>query len=233
MPAAARSIPRMMFPPPTTIASSMPDRWTSAISSASDSMRSWSMPNSRSPESASPESFSSARLKAVAGALAGVGLAVTRLLCHGEALELEHLELRLVEHLADPSARVVDPRLLLEHDLREPLLDPAFDDLLADLLGLRLHVGLLREDVALGVDLCPGDVRSARVQGPGGGNVHCQPIGLVTVAASVHQHPQLVRRRMDVGGEDVPVLTLVADGVADDDVLAQLGDQLGALLFEL
>src|SRR2546429_5963561 len=124
MPAAARSIPRMMFPPPTTIASSRP-RCTSAISSASDSIRSWSMPKSRSPESASPDSFRRTRLKPGAGA--GVGCALTRLLRHGEALEIDHLELRLVEHVADAPVHVVDPRLLLEHDLLQPLLDPALD----------------------------------------------------------------------------------------------------------
>src|SRR5207302_5853314 len=130
---------------------------TSAISSASDSIRSWSMPKSRSPESASPESFRSTRLKPGAGT--GVGCALTRLLCHGEALELDHLELRLVEHVSDPSVRIVDSRLLLEHDLLQPLLDPALDDLLAHLLGLLLDVGLLGEDLALGVHLGLGHVR--------------------------------------------------------------------------
>src|SRR5438132_1184914 len=121
MPAAARSMPRMMLPPPTTIASSTPDSWTPAISSASDSIRSWSIPNSRSPESASPESFSRTRSKLV------------------------------------PAA----------------------------------------------------------------------------VAAGMHEHAQLVRRRVDVGAEHVAVVAFVADGVANDDVLAQLGDDLCALLLEL
>src|SRR5712691_2863416 len=227
MPAAALSMPRMMFPPPITIASSMPDPWTSAISSASDSIRSWSMPKSRSPESASPESLSSTRLKLVPETGAGVGLAVTRLLCHGEALELDHLELRLVEHVAHAAVRVVDPRLLLEHDLLEPLLDPALDDLLAHLRGLLLDVGLLGEDLALGVDLGRGHVATAGVQRPRGGDVHRQAVGLVPVAAGVHEHPELVGRRMDVGAQHVPVSSLVADGVADDDVLAELGDELG------
>src|SRR5690349_12892055 len=141
MPAAARSIPRITFPPPTTIASSTPERWTSASSSESDSMRSWSMPKSCSPESASPESFSRTRWNRVPAG-AGVGLAAMRaLVCHGEALELDHLEPRLVEDLADALARVVDPELVVEHDLGEPFLDPALDDLLAHLLGLLLDVG--------------------------------------------------------------------------------------------
>src|SRR5438093_5305122 len=167
MPAAARSMPRMMFPPPTTIESSTPERRTSAISSASDSIRSWSIPKSWSPESASPESLSRTRWKLRAGAGAGVGLAAMQaLLCHGEALELDHLEPDLVEHLADALARLVDPRLLLEHDLGEPLLDPTVDDLFAHLLRLLLDVGLLGEDVLLGRELGLGHIGAARVQWP-------------------------------------------------------------------
>src|SRR5579864_5411696 len=122
MPAAARSMPRMMFPPPTTIESSMPVWWTPTSSSESDSIRSWSMPKSRSPESASPESLSRTRFGPGAGT--GAGLAVTLLLCHGQAPEFEHLELRLGKHVADGAARVVNPGLVLEHDLLEPLPDP-------------------------------------------------------------------------------------------------------------
>src|SRR5579872_3250754 len=164
MPAAARSMPRMMFPPPTTIASSTPVPWTAAISSASESIRSWSMPKSWSPESASPDSFR--RTRSNFAAATGVGCVLTRLLCHGEALELDHLEPRLAEHVADLAVRVVDPRLLFEHDLLEPLLDPAVDDLAADLLRLLLDVRLLLEDVPLRRDLGLRHVRPADVQRP-------------------------------------------------------------------
>ena len=50
-----------MFPPPTTIATSTPRRWTAATSFAIASTRSGSVPYSRLPISASPESFSSTR----------------------------------------------------------------------------------------------------------------------------------------------------------------------------
>src|SRR5579859_4609644 len=137
-------MPRMMFPPPTTIASSTPDTWTAAISSASESIRSWSIPKSCSPDSASPDSFSRTRWNFAAGT--GDGCALTRLLCHGEALELDHLEPCLAQHVADAAARVVDPGLLLEDDVLEPLPNPALHDLVPHLLGLVLEVGLLGED---------------------------------------------------------------------------------------
>src|SRR5579859_422167 len=226
-------MPRMMFPPPTTIASSTPDTWTSASSSASESIRSWSMPKSCSPESASPDSFSRTRWN-LAPAGAGVGLAaMTGLLCHGEALELDHVEPCLAQHVADAAARVVDPGLILEHDLLEPLPDPAFHDLVAHLLRLVLDVGLLGEDLLLGVDLRFGHVGPAYVQRPRRCDVHREPVGLVAVAAGVDEHPQLVCRRMDIGAEDVAVGRLVADRVADDDVLPELGDELDTLALEL
>src|SRR5947209_4918099 len=199
-------MPRMMFPPPTTIASSTPDTCTAAISSASESIRSWSMPKSCSPESASPDSFSKTRWNfAPAGAGVGLAAAMSRLLCHGEALELDHVEPRLAQHVADAAARVVDPGLVLENDLLEPLPDPALDDLVPHLLGLVLDVRLLGEDLLLGVDLCLRHVRPAHVERPRGGDVHREAVGLVAVAAGVHEHPELVGRRMDVGAEDVAV----------------------------
>src|SRR5579859_7581071 len=226
-------MPRMMFPPPTTIASSTPEMWTSAISSASESMRSWSMPKSCSPESASPDSLSRTRWN-LAPAGAGVGLAaMSGLLCHGEALELDHVEPRLAQHVADAAARVVDPGLLLEDDLLEPLPDPALHDLLAHLLGLVLDVGLLGEDLLLRVDLRLRHVGPAHVQRPRRGDVHREPVGLIAVAAGVYEHTQLVGRRMDVGAEDVTVGRLVAHRVADDDVLPELGDEVHALFLEL
>src|SRR6476469_9304608 len=234
MPAAARSMPRMMFPPPTTIASSTPVRCTSASSSASGSICSWSMPKSFFPDSASPDSLSRTRWNFATAFAAGVGLAAMRaLLCHGEALELDYLEPRLVEHVAHTLARLVDPGLLLEDDLLEPLLDPTLDDLLAHLLGLLLDVRLLGEDLTLGVDLRLGHGGAADVQRPGRGDVHGQAVRLVSVTAGVHEDAELVGRRVHVGGQDVAVGRFVADGVADDDVLTQLADELGPLVLEL
>src|SRR6476660_3064271 len=128
-------MPRTMLPAPITSAISSPPFWTSTLSSASPSIVSGSIPWSRSPISASPESFSRTRSN---GAVLGSGVAalVTRLLCQGEAAELNHLEPRLLERGADLLAGLVDPLLVLEHAVGEPLLDPSLDDLAADLLRL-------------------------------------------------------------------------------------------------
>src|SRR5262249_47711739 len=122
MPAAARSLPRMMFPPPRTIAGSVVVLCTSASSSASESICSWSMPKSFVPDSASPDSLSRTRWNFATASAAGVGLAAMRaLLCHGEALELDHLEPGLVAYVAYALARLVAPGLLFENDLLDPL----------------------------------------------------------------------------------------------------------------
>ena len=61
MPCVAAETPRMMFPPPMTMATSTPRRATSAISSARRSTTAGSMPKDWLPRSASPESFSRTR----------------------------------------------------------------------------------------------------------------------------------------------------------------------------
>ena len=53
-------------------------------------------------------------------------------------------------------------------------------------------------------------------------DVHRQRPGDVGVAAPWIEHADLVRRRVDVAGEDVALGGLEADGAANDDVLAEL-----------
>ena len=112
-----------------------------------------------------------------------------------------------------------------EHDVgEERLLQQALDDLLAHLLGLRLAVRLLRVDLALGSDLVlPEPRRGASSAAPA--NEMCIAIRRASVgvsAAHAHEHPDLVRRRVDVLGEQLASLGLDARGAADLDVLAEL-----------
>ena len=109
-------MPRMMFPPPTTIASSTPRCWTPTISSAIAATRAGSRPCSRSPISASPESFRRTRRETGRSAVLSAGTAsVLVTLAELEPLELEHLGAFLAERLADRLCLVVDPDLLGEH----------------------------------------------------------------------------------------------------------------------
>src|SRR4029450_11173272 len=94
-----------------------------------------SIPWSRSPISASPESFRRTRRN---GAVrwSGVAALVTRLLCQGEAAEPRPPEARLLECGADLLAAVVDPLLLVQDEIGQPLVDPSLDDLGLDLIRL-------------------------------------------------------------------------------------------------
>src|SRR5438270_235721 len=114
------------------------------VSPATASIVGRSIPYSRSPISASPESFSRTRLKASwppFGAADGSDCWVATSAGEREALELEHLCAFGREGVADGRGRVVDPRLLGQH-LRgeEALPEHPLDDLVARLLGLRLHL---------------------------------------------------------------------------------------------
>src|SRR4051794_17495505 len=214
-------MPRTMFPAPITSAISRPPLWASTISWARPSIVSGSTPWSRSPISASPESFRRTRPNgAVLGS--GVGALVTCLLCQCEAAELKHLEPGLLERCADLLAGLVDPLLAFEHEVGEPLLDPALDDLAAHVLRLRLEVGLLQQDLALGVDLRFGHLGPCLVERRGERDVHRQRPGGLGVALAVDQHPDLLRGRVNVAGEDLALLRLEPSRVAHDDVLPQL-----------
>src|SRR3954452_14876357 len=138
MPASAASMPRTMLPAPITRATSSPPSCTSTISRARESTVPWSTPYDFEPIRASPESFRRTRRK---GGLCGSGVALaTRLLCQSEAPELDDLEAGFLQRLADLLARVVDPLLLGEHAVGEPLLDAAFDHLRLHLVRLALEV---------------------------------------------------------------------------------------------
>src|SRR5262245_8733594 len=219
MPSAARSMPRMLLPPPTTRAISTPARCTDTISPASDSMCSWSMPNSRSPLSASPESLSKTRENAASET--GWGSALMALLCQGEARELDDLEAGLPENVPDALVGVVDPRLLGEHVALEPLVEPALHDLLADLLGLVGHGLLLREDLTLGIGLRLRDGVARHVDRGSRSDVHGHLVRKVGRALRVQEHAELVRGRVDVRGKDLVLGAFVARGADDGDVLAE------------
>src|SRR5690242_18815676 len=182
-------MPRMMLPAPMTRAISSPPAWASTISCASASSRSGSTPWSRSPSSASPESFSRTRWNS-AGLGSGVALA-TRLLCQREPAELDHFEPALFQGLADLLAGLVDPLLILEHEVGQPLLQAALDDLSSNVLRLRLDVGLLEQDLAFGVDLGLGDLGPRLVERRGERDVHRQRPGDVCVALAVDEHSDL------------------------------------------
>src|SRR6478735_8870608 len=153
----------------------------------------------------------------------------------GEALELEHLSACVSEHLADGLRAVVDP-LLLGEDVRpeEALVEHPFDDLLTRLLRLLLHLVGVGEDLALGRDGVLGDVLPGDPLRARGCDVHRELAPeVVAAAAYVHDHAELVRRRVRVGGDAAAVDCLEAGGSGDSDVLAQLRGQLDAFLFEL
>src|SRR4051812_7390974 len=123
-----------MLPPPTTSASSTPERRTSAISAAICSTVSGSIPYSCLPISASPESFSRTRRNTLrpgtGDALCLVSTLAIRELSQSEPLELDHLEPGLLQRLADGLVRVVDPLLVDERRVGVPLVQPPLDDLL-------------------------------------------------------------------------------------------------------
>src|SRR5512143_2905400 len=136
MPCVSAETPRMMFPPPMTIATSTPRRATSAISSARRSTTDGSIPKDWLPRRASPESFS--RIRRYRGATgspahrgdSGRELPATRTLldafAHLEAHEADHgsvLARALGDDLGDLLAVVLGERLVEEHDLSVPLPD--------------------------------------------------------------------------------------------------------------
>src|SRR5215207_177411 len=214
-----------MFPAPTTIAISTPCSWSSAISVAICSTSCRSSPYSLSPIRASPDSFSRMRRKA------GLPLCLPG---KGVTLVLENFELMLLERLGDGLARVVDP-LLVGQDCpaEEPLREHPLDDLLAMLLGAGLHLGQLLQDLELGRKVLLGDLVAVGVQRRREGNVHCKQPCDLGGPLGPHEDADLVRRRMDVGGEDlVVVLLLEPRRAANDDVLADPADGLLPLLLE-
>src|SRR5688500_7051475 len=160
-----------MLPPPTTTATSTP-RWCTRLTvRAIACRRSGSTPYSSPPSSASPDSFSSTRRKAGFPLLSTTW---TGRICECAGCLLADREPReppdhhvlpgaggdVGSQLLDRAALVlvrVHVDLLQEHDLLEPLAQPAFGDLLAHLGRLGV-VGLRLEDGLLAVALVTGHV---------------------------------------------------------------------------
>src|SRR5918911_786716 len=148
-----------------TIATSTPRSRTSRISAAIASTVGRSMPYSRSPISASPDSFRRMRWKAGSGT-------------QTEALELEHLGALFGEGLGHGLRLVVDPGLVEEDAAalrEETLVHHSVDDLLARLLGLRLHLVRSRVDLALGGHDLLGHVLAGDPARLRPGDVHGEP----------------------------------------------------------
>src|SRR5215217_8871928 len=230
-----------MLPPPTTIASSRPSLCTSTISRAIRSTVFGSVPYSWSPISASPESFRRTRRNAGAApegdrssSCWGV---VTPLFCDREAVERDDTRSRLGDRLTRRLRRVVDPRLLGQHSARlsreEALAEHALDDLLLRLLRLALELVGVEVDLPLGLDRLGRHVLLRQPLGRGERDVHGELTGeLLAATLELDDHADLVRRRMGVGVDDLPRAGLVALGTDDDDVLAELGADVDAVLLE-
>src|SRR5262249_43627419 len=117
-----------------------------------------------------------------------------------EQLELEHFGARFLERPTDRRRRVVDP-LLVDEDVRaeEALVEHAVDNLLARLLGLRLHLVRVEIDLALRLDDLLGHVLAADPARPQRDDLHAELAAeIVITSAHVHERTELVRRRMRV-----------------------------------
>src|SRR5919198_1117244 len=154
----------------------------------------------------------------------------------GEALELEHLGALLREGLGHGLRLVVDPGLVEEDAAalrEEALVHHPVDDLLARLLGLRLHLVRARVDLALGGHDVFGHVLARDPARLRPRDVHGEPAAEVgRAAADVYDRADLVRGWVDVGGDRRAVDRDEVRGAGDRDVLAQLRDELDALVLE-
>src|SRR5215213_6575210 len=232
-----------MFPAPTTMPISTPCSRTAATSAAIRWIVPRSSPYGRSPIRASPESFSSTRRKAGVPTRSGARASSARTLtatslAERVADELDHVGAFALERLADREAGVVDPRLLQEDAARirgeEALVQHALDDLVTGLLGLTLELVGAEQELALGLDEVGPDVLAANPRRRRGGDVHRQPAGrLLGAAANPDQHADLVRRRVRVAPDRLALATLEPLRTRNDDVLAQLRHERGALVLEL
>src|SRR3954454_5114102 len=229
-----------MFPAPITIATSTPVSWTPAISRASASTVGRSSPYSRSPMSDSPDTLRSTRLNATrCSCSASTGTpAVTRSVSQGDALERNDLGACLGEHLLDGLRRLAAPGLVDQHAsgrLREePLREHPLDDLLLGLLRLALELRGVEVDLLLGLDLVGRDLVARECRGSAEGDVHRELArDLLVVALQLDEDADLLRRRVDVGIQDLARLALEAGHVADDHVLAELRHELDAVGLEI
>src|SRR5690606_14562442 len=193
-----------------------------------------------------PRTKKAAVSRGLAGTAAGGGLRQAGLLHHfggvvldhlldaladGQALEADHFGAGGLEHGLDLLVGVEHVVLAVERDLVDDLGDLAADDLLQDVGGLGLvlvgHLGQL--DLLFLGDELGRDVGSLDVRRVHGRDVHRQAAGQLLVAAlDLDQHADAAA--VDVGRDVVGAVD--AGHAADLHVLADLGDQLGAGLFD-
>src|SRR5438067_8574586 len=227
-----------MLPAPTTTAVSTPSRWTLTISCATASIVARSIPYSRSPMSDSPDSFKRMRRNtgrtSARATTTSSGLMLTSA-AQLEPLELEHLRPFVAECLLDLLRGVMDPLLVRQHvGAEESLVQHALDDLLARLLGLRLHLVRAEVDLPLLCDRFFGNVVATDPAGLHRCDVHRDLAAeLLGSASELQEDADLVSRRVGVRGDARAVDGLEARRARDDDVLAEARRKLNAFLFEL
>src|SRR5215207_123893 len=204
-----------MLPAPTTTQISTPRACTCAIWRAIAWIRSGSAPYSWLPSSASPDSLIRTRWNAGAAPAAcavGAGAAAgSGSVANGEPREaadhdvLARLGGERGTDLLDRAAFVllaVDVRLLEQHDLLEPGVDLALDDVRADVV--RLVGELLLGDARLALDLVRRNAvlvdRNRRGSGDVQGEIACEGHEVlvardeVGLAVDLHQHADLAVR---------------------------------------
>src|ERR671920_1699343 len=182
--ACAAEEPRKMFPPPTTTASSAPASTASITPATTESRLAASIPRSDSPASASPEILRTTRLTGPSSESPAPLIAPVCPADPSTALRLELVVDETPDHdvlanfldgflqqLADGLVGFLDVGLRGKRLLGDPLLHPAIDDLLCDVLGLA-HLGhLLLHDLPLFLDRSGRDVLRRDAHGPHGGHV--------------------------------------------------------------
>src|SRR4029079_5458800 len=177
MPRCCSSAPRKKLPPPMTTAICAPVATTSAICRATVSTTVGSTPTPPPPTIA-PASLSRTGRKPGRELSVPIRVASTRSgLADLEACEVRHRQPGLVEQGLDGLLRVLDRRLLEQHDVLVVAVDPALDDPGEHLLGLALLAGRRLGDATLVVEHLGRDLVAGGVARPGGGDVHRDTAG--------------------------------------------------------
>src|SRR5215203_818021 len=184
MPSARADEPRKMFPPPTTTASSAPASTASITPATTESRLAASMPRSESPARLSPEILRTTRLTGPSSESPAPLISPVCLADPSTALRLELVVDETPDHdvlanlldgflqqISDGLVGLLDVGLRGERLLGDPLLYPAIDDLLGDVLGFA-HLGdLLLDDLTLLLKRTGRDVLRRDAHRPHGGHV--------------------------------------------------------------